>query len=83
MYQLAKYQWFRRLYGGFWLCSRSCGWFPVDVHTYVRHAAVPNMLITAAEDHSQDSTLALGITAGVMLVVVVLFVALVTGVAQV
>ena len=78
MSRLARYQWYRRLCGGYWLHSLSCGWFPVtdvQIEEYLRE--MPRY-ITGIEDNRNDALL-YGILAGVGVASWVLSVGLLCG----
>lgn len=82
MFKLAKYQWFRRLYGGMWLHSMSCGWFPVtdkELEEYLRE--MPRY-ITGIEDNKHDDAVLHGVLISVAIVCAVISAGLVTGAIQ-
>ena len=79
MNRLARYQWFRRLHGGMWLHSMSCGWFPVtdkELEEYLRE--MPRY-ITGIEDNKHDDAILQGILIGTAVVCAALSIGLAAG----
>ena len=79
MYTMAKYRWYRRLCGGHWIYSRSCGWFPVAEREVVHHLHEMPHIFTAHEDHTLDDTLLQGILVAVAVVCAVIAVGMASG----
>lgn len=61
MNKLARFAWFRYVYGGYWLRSRSCGWFPVDGKTYYRNLDCNDPRMNGSEDNTTSRELLLAI----------------------
>ena len=79
MFKLAKYQWFRRLHGGKWLHSMSCGWFPVTDRECDEYMREMPRYITAIEDNTHDDTILQGALVAVAVASAVIAVGLASG----
>jgi hypothetical protein len=80
MNKLSRYRWYRRMSGGHWLQSRSCGWFPVSAERIDEYLIEMPSYITAIEDNRryQDDLLCACLIA-VSLICAVIGAALITG----
>lgn len=79
MFRFAKYQWFRRLHGGHWLHSLSCGWFPVTEAQMQEYMREMPRYITGIEDHTHDDAILQGVLVGTAIVCAVIAVGLASG----
>lgn len=73
MHILARWHFFRYIYGGYWLCSRSCGWFPVDGKTYYRNLDCNDPRMNGSEDNttSRELLLAIALSLSICAVIIV------------
>jgi len=79
MNRLARYRWYRRLVGGLWLHSLSCGWFPVTDRELLEYLREMPRYITGIEDNTHDDAVLHGVLISVAIVCAVISVGLVTG----
>lgn len=79
MYRFARYRWYRRLVGGLWLHSMSCGWFPVTDSQLQEYLREMPRYITGIEDNTHDDAVLHGVLISVAIVCVVISAGLVTG----
>lgn len=79
MNRLARYRWYRRLVGGLWLHSMSCGWFPVTDSQLQEYLREMPRYITGIEDNTHDDAVLHGVLISVAIVCVVIPAGLVIG----
>lgn len=79
MNRLARYRLYRRLVGGLWLHSLSCGWFPVTDAQMQEYLREMPRYITGIEDNTHDDAVLHGVLISVAIVCAVISVGLVTG----
>lgn len=79
MHRLAKYQWYRRLCGGLWLHSLSCGWFPVTDAQLQEYLSEMPRYLTGIEDNTRYPAIFEGIAIGAAIVFAVISAGLVCG----
>ncbi len=79
MYRFARYRWYRRLVGGLWLHSMSCGWFPVTASQLQEYLREMPRYITGIEDNTHDDAVLHGVLISVAIVCVVIPAGLVIG----